>query len=397
MTCSELSQALNVQISEQVWERYFPLLNTCSSELCTEAMIDRLQDRFQLFGRYYTDVKEGFADLKNDPARKLFLDIFSLYMRECTVAEARAIPYPAPAGTPASHMLPLLVHLPSVEQAYDKLIARGFTHGEAVNTLSAYKIYLWEVENHRDGFIGISPAISCWMSQFTKGDMFYPGHGGINFQIITLPKDEPYFLRNRKTGKIQPVFGNSVRFHRSGLVLGSAGAEAPEGAFTAEFTETEKEYIGNPVENNLASAEAVHFSKDEWELALQPGDSVITTHIFWGSDFSPETVSLAFSEGQRMAREYFPEYSFKALRCFSWLMNPVINEALGKEAKLSQFSARFIRYPRISAAKAFLPYVFPGVSGDYAQYPENSRLQKVFKQILLDGGHIHEYPGVVLF
>ena len=397
MTCSELSQALNVQIPEQVWDRYYPVIDSCASELCSEALLDRLQDRFDLFGNYYEAVKEGFADLENDPARKLFLDVFSLYMRECTTAEAKAIPYPAPTGTPASHMLPLLVHLPSVEQTYAQLTSRGFTHAEAVHTLSAYKIYLWEVENHRDGFVGIPPIISCWMSQFTKGDMYYPGYGGLNFQIITLPKDEPYFLRSRESGKIIPVFGNGVRFHRSGLVLGSAGTEDEEGSYTTEFVETDKEYIGNPVNNNLASAETIRYSKEEWELVLQPGDSVITTHIFWGSDFTPDTVSKAFSEGQRMAREYFPEHQFKALRCFSWLMNPAINEALGEDAKLSQFSARFLRYPRISAAKAFFPYVFPSATGDYAQYPENSRLQKALKQILLDGGHVHEFPGVILF
>jgi len=397
MTRTELSQALNVPIPEHVWATYYPVIEAHSAILCSDALIDRLQNRFDLFGDYYKAVKEGYADLENDPARKLFLDIFSLYMRECTTAEAKLISYPAPAGTPASYMLPLLVHLPSVEQTYEQLTARGFTHEEAVHTLSAYKIYIWEVENHRDGFIGIPPGISCWMSQFTKGDIYYPGHGGLNFQIITLPKDEPYFLRNRKNGKIVPVFGSGVRFHRSGLVLGSAGAEDPEGSYTAEFAETAKEYIGYPVKNNLATNEKVSFSKEEWELALQPGDSVITTHIFWGSDFSPETVSLAFSEGQRMAREYFPEHHFKALRCFSWLMNPAINEALGEDAKLSQFSARFTRYPRISAAKAFFPYVFPGVNGDYQDYPENSRLQKALKQILLNGGHVHEFPGVILF
>ena len=98
-----------------------------------------------------------------------------------------------------------------------------------------------------------------------------------------------------------------------------------------------------------------------------------------------------------MAREYFPELNIKAQRCSSWLMNPLINEALGENAKLSGFSSRFVRYPRQSVGEAFIRYVFPGMPAVYEDLPEDSRLQKAFKKHLLEGGKIYEYSGVLMF
>lgn len=397
MTHSQLSEALNVQIPEEVWNTYYPQLEARKNELCSLTLLEKLEEKFSLFGEYFEAVKEGFLDLENDPARKLYLDLYSLYMRDCSGDEAKRFDYPKPAGTPASNMLALLVHLPALELAEQELAKRGFSHEEIKHNFSIYRIYLWEVEKYRDGFIGIPPYISNWMSQFTKCEIYYPGHGGLNFQLLTIADHEPYFLQNRKTGELLPVFGNSIPFHVSGVVLGSAGAEDPEGSFVTEFKETENAYIGHPVRNIQIYREAEEFSKEEWELVLKPGDWVISTHIFFGADFTKEVVDLAFAEGQRMAREYFPEYNIKAQRCSSWLMNPLINEALGENAKLSGFSSRFVRYPRQSVGEAFIRYVFPGMPAVYEDLPEDSRLQKAFKKHLLDGGKIYEYSGMLMF
>lgn len=56
-----------------------------------------------------------------------------------------------------------------------------------------------------------------------------------------------------------------------------------------------------------------------------------------------------------------------------------------------------IRIGVIGAGKAFLDFVFPGQQVPYARLPENSRLQRAFKQHLLDGGQIYEYSGLLLF
>lgn len=398
MTIQEFSEILNISVDAKLWQTYNPIPSARKNELCTDALLERLELRFGMFGEYFDAVKEGLADLENYPKAKQFMDMVSLYIRDCTTAEAKAIPYPDRTDTAALRMLPLLVHLPSVENLYDSLCQRGFTHEQACHTLSIYRIYLWETQMHRRGYVGITPFVSQWMSQFTKGEIYYPGIGGLNFQIYTLPGDEPYILRNRKTAEILPIFGNDVVFCKGGkAVLGSVGTEDPEESFTTHFYETENAYIGNPTRNCLVSPVREEFLKSEWELILRPGDNVITTHIFWGSDFSPDVVKRAFAEGQRIAKICFPECHIKAQRCCSWLMNPLINDSLGENSKLSQFSSMFVRYPRKSAGKTFVDYVFPGHYASYEELPENSSLQRAFKKHLLKGEYIYEYSGILVF
>lgn len=397
MTFEELTRALGVEDHAPLPEGYYPAPKEREAELCSLELIDRLHEKFALFGEYYEAVRQGFLDLENDPLRKAYLDSMSLYFKDSPLKLLRKVKYPLSVGTPASNMLPFLVHLPSVERTYEIYRERGFTHEEAMVSLKIFQIYIREEEHFRTRIVGVSRPISCWMSQFTKGEMFYLGCGGINFQPLCLSEKEPYVLRNKKTGALQPVFGVAFPVHKSGLPLGSAGAEEEEGSFLAEFEETETEYIGYPSDARRISLEKKAFSKEEWTLAAGPGDTVISTHIFWDADFSPETVEKAFSEGIAKAKACYPEYDFKALHCCSWLMSPEINDALGEKSKLSMFSARFTRYPKKSAGKLVFNYVFPGFSADsLEELPENTGLQRAFKKILLSGGQIYETSGLML-
>lgn len=397
MTLSQLAESLAIDINAEALGAYCPVPQNRRGELCSMALIERLQEHLDLFGDCYEDVKAGFADLENDPARREYMHVLSLYLKDCTADEAKAIVCPPYSGTAASAMMPLLVHLPSIEGLYDDMRRRGFTHDEAKTSLSIYRIYMREEKLHRGGYVGISPAISGWMTLFTKGQIFYPGYAGLNFQLHNIAHNDPYFLRNRHTGEVIAVCGEWQTFHRSGLVLGSAGAEDEQGAFTALFEETADAYIGNPVRNYRTLRERERFPKADWEPALKPLDRVLGTHIFWDADLSPELIDRALSEAKRMGEQYFPECGFKGIYCSSWMMNPLIGEALGKQSKIDGFASRFMRYHKKSAANTYRSFVFPGHYASTEDLPENSRLQRAFKKRLSEGGYIYETPGVIIF
>lgn len=397
LNLTELSKALGVDIPADKLSSYSPIPDGRNAELCSLELIERLEERFHLFGEYFDDVKAGFEDLKNDPARWEYLNILCLYIKDHEMPEAGTLAYPPYVGTPASAMLPLLVHLPSIEGLYDGMRRRGFTHEEAKTTLSIYRQYMREEKLYRGGYVGISGGISNWMAYFTKGNFFYPGYAGLNFHLTNIPHNDPYFLRHRKTGEIQPLFGDGQEFHRSGILLGSAGAEDTEGMFIAQFEETNTAYIGNPSRGGLTSRERERFCKSEWELVLKPLDRVLGTHIFFDADLSPDQLDIAFREAERMGREYFPECGFKGIYCSSWMMNPMIGEILGEQSKIHGFASRYTRYQKQSAGTLYRSFVFPGKYETDEQLPENTTLQREFKKHLLAGGHIYEVPGVIIF
>ena len=397
MDLSELKKQLNIEIDLEKFAPYFPLPKSRENELCTIELIERLQKKFNLFSEYYEDVKAGFFDLLKDANLLLYMHILSLYIKDCTIDEGKVIVCPSYNGTAASAMLPLLVHLPSIERLYEDMRNRGFTDEEAKSTLKIYYVYMREEKLHRGGYVGISPAISAWMTQFTKGQIFYPGYAGLNFQLLNIAHNDPYFLRNRQNGEIIALSGEEQTFHRSGKVLGSAGCEDEEGSFKGLFEETETDYIGNPIRNYITLREPETFFKTDWELVLKPLDRVLCTHIFWDADLSPELVDKALSEAKRYCEQYYPECGFKGIYCSSWMMNPLIGELLGKESKIDKFASRFMRYHKKSFGTLYRSFVFPGKYNSIEEFPETTRLQKGFKKRLLEGGYIYETPGVIIF
>lgn len=398
MTFEELTKQLEIDGHPSLPDGYFPVPTERSDELCTLDMICRLQEKYNLFAEYFEAVQDGFADLENDPYRKAYLDAVSLYFKDASIDEVLKIKYPPSVNTPVSNMLPLLVHLPSIESTYENYRNRGLSHEEAVTCLSIYAIYLREERAYRSKIVGISPVISNWMSRFTKCTIIYLGDSGLNFQTFKTPCDFPYILKSRTSGEYITVFADGYNVHKSGVPLGSKGAEDIYGSFETRFEETSDSYIGNIADARYIDSTTKIFLKSEWELVLKAGDDVISTHIFWDSDFTPENIEHAFNRGVDKMIKAYPEYNFKALYCCSWLMSPEINDALGEKSKLSKFSSRFLRFPIVSGAGSVHAYVFPNNKGsDVCDYDENTSLQRSIKKLLLNGKYVYDTCGVIPF
>lgn len=397
MTLTELCLALRVKSFPPELEAYYPVPAERKGELCSEALLSRLEKDYALFGDYYGAVSEGLRDLENDPNRRAYLDSVSLFIKDQPEEECRKLHYPPAEESPASRMMPLLAHLPAVDGSYEAMRRRGLTHEEVVHHLSAYRIYLWESEHSRTGWVGIPANISRWMIRFTKGSLFLPMGCGLNFgPRKLLVGSSPYFLRHRKTGEVMPLFGDGILFHRSGLILGSAGATEEEGSFAALYEETEEAYVGNPTRLGLVSQNRERFPKADWQLFAAPGDVVLTTHIFIGTDLTPERVTETLREAKRIAKECYPEYDFKGIGSTTWLFNPLLGRLLGDTSKLARFAGRFTRFPAKSAAKSWFAYVFPGCDpdGPIEALPDKTSLQRKLKTEMEKGIGVHEFSGL---
>lgn len=398
MNFEELSKSIGIDGHMFLPDGYFPAPSKRNDELCSLTLISRLQKKYNLFAEYYDAVKEGYNDLANDPLRKAYLDAVSLYLKDASLQESLKIKYPPSIDTPASNMLPLLVHLPSIETTYENYRKRGLDHEKALKCLSIYAIYLREEQNYRSKIIGISPVIASWFTRFTKCAIVYFGDYGFNFQPFKTPDDFPYILKDIKSGKYVCIFPQGYEVHKSGVPLGSKGAEDREEAFYTNFYETNDFYMGHIANPRHIDKKPQTFSKNEWELVLKAGDDVISAHIFWDSDFDPEKIDTALKNGVKNTVKAYPEYDFKGLYCQSWLMSPEINDALGDSSKLSKFSSRFTRFPCISAGTAVNHYVFPNNLGDKTEnFDEKTSLQRAIKSKLLNGKYVYDTCGIIPF
>lgn len=192
------------------------------------------------------------------------------------------------------------------------------------------------------------------------------------------------------------ILMNGVKIHRSGMILGSAGCTDIEGSFEANIAETDDYYEGFPVgPNGLAINQKVRLPKNEWQIALQKGDNVISVHIPPRLSLKKEICDASYELARRIYQEHYPEYKYKAFVCHSWMMDPQISTLLGKDTNIPLFQKKFMRYPLLSAGRGVMNFVFlrPGAT-NIEDLPEDTTLRRVIKKHLLDGKYMYEMGGV---
>lgn len=353
--------------------------------------VEEMEEQFGVCGIYLEDVKRGAEDLCRDEKRLAWGAAAAAYFTDCSVEEARAIPFPKTDATPAGDMLPFLVLLTQVKTAAQRYERLGI-QGQALRTLlGAYVSSLSSVKN-RTSRPGIDKMYYQWTCLYAKTMIFR--HGGFNFEFRSFP-NRAVILKNRTDGTVVPVMF-SGSFHKNGLVLGSAGCEDTTDSFDADFLETEDCFYGHPTRNGKASPERVCFPKTVWECVLRPGDPVLSVHIPKKTDLSPEAIARDFSQGLALARRYVPDRAPKCLFCSSWLLDPGLEDILGPEAKIPAFGRMFTRYPVKSPGDHVFSFVFPPSCKSLEELPENTRLERGLKHLYLSGGYNYAFAGVII-
>lgn len=362
-------------------------------KLCSLTLIEELEEKYDFFGNYLETVKNAWQELEADEEKKLWVDVASLYYPECTLKEAEALPLPPTDETPSGDFLALFVMLPSVDLAYNEYLRRGFSAEEAKNNLSNFKRNIWVMDEFVLGRPAIVAGYYKWLCNYAKNIIF--DHGCLNFEFRKHTKTS-LVLRNKKSSEHRILMIDRT-CHKSGHILGTAGFEDEAGSFITPLVETESEWRGHTIENHLIREQADVFPKSEWEIAIKPGDDVIGLHIPRGVNFTPEAIDQSLAEGLGIAKERYPEWKPVAFECTSWMMSPTLNEVLGDKAKISRFSARFLRFPIKNMGMDIFGYVFPKDCTDFEKFPETTSLQRALKAKYLKGERAFAYTGIIPF
>jgi hypothetical protein len=106
-------------------------------------------------------------------------------------------------------------------------------------------------------------------------------------------------------------------------------------------------------------------------------------------------VDATLRETKAFLRDYFPEFSYKAFVCGSWLLDPQLETLLGRDANIVKFGKRFARLTAKSAGNGVFNFVFkkPNTDFDIRDLPESTRLERALKEHYLNGKAIYEMYG----
>lgn len=389
MKFQEIAARLGVTEYPEVLNGVYENLANERVDICDLALIEKLQKEFEVFGEYYDKVVEGATAVAADPVRKAWGETVATALKTKTVAKARLVPTPVSDETVGADMLPLLILIPfilDVEALYRKM---GFEESEVLRIVKSFGGCIKATEA-RTGRPGYNRSYFNWQGLYLRGALFR--FQSFNYELRD--HDFAYILKNRTTGELLPVMADGT-YHRSGMVLGSAGYEDEEGSFEATFEETEDSYIGYPAIDNLVVNRKETYPRSEWECVLRPGDHVISVHIPAKTDLSPEAVEKSYLDGLKFIDEQFPDYKPKAYFCKSWLLDPHLEEMLGSQSKISRFLNGFTKWPGKSEGRDVFGFVFVGFKGELKDLPEDTTLMRKLKAWYLEGNYIHGTCGVL--
>ena len=391
MTLQQIAQLVGVEDYPADMEQAYRQILTDPAPACDIEAIDRLQQQYDMFGRFYDLVREYAHKVNEDPARSLWVKTAVAYARAGDFAQANTVPVPAPDGTQLTALLPFYILVGQIPESMDEYRRRGFSEEETVQYSRVYKNSLATVEA-RTGMPGTDKLYYGWAGHYAKVQIFKVA--GLQFEMRKLP-GQTIYLRHKTTGQIVPLMLRGT-IHRSGIQhTASAGFQDDRGAFTCSFREDAENYYGHGVREGIVSQTEETFPKNLWECALRPGDPCLGMHIPRGADISNQAVDTAIAAAHGLIEERFPEFSGRLVYCSSWLLDPTLGKLLGENSRITGFQNRYVRHPQVSAGMHVFGHVFPKKCADYTQLPENTRLERVLKDLYLNGGHIYAYAGVI--
>ncbi len=210
--------------------------------------------------------------------------------------------------------------------------------------------------------------------------------------------DYPAVVLRSRTGAYRILMANA-RFHRSGLVLGSPAAEDEDGAFDADFVETDTYYEGYPPAPTIPGKPArvqktrVRLPKSGWEVVLRPGDPYLVTHIPPVQAFGHDIQRASYRRAREIYANCYPDLGIRAIHCRSWLIAPQMQAFLKPDSNIVAFQRDHLLYPAPCNGQAVFSHLFLQPVERMEDLPERTAMERGVKAVYVGGGVIYECAG----
>ena len=249
------------------------------------------------------------------------------------------------------------------------------------------------------GAIGLEEwVLRYWFSNtVASGDLYRLGR----MEYILRPfEGNLRVYRHRQSGRVQALAENGANFTADGHApfdidevtaahYGWLHEDAPHGGWTAKLTEDAECVTGTPISPyGFALPGALRLVKNEWELQLRNGDTMIDMHI---PNYMPLRLDLLHASLRR-ALDFFPVYHpdqpFKAFVCESWIFNTQLADLLPASSNLLAFQRQGYLFPRPSDGVEGMYFIFGQWLVDLDTAPQDTQLQRAVLADLRAGGKL---------
>ncbi|NMB95265.1 MAG: DUF5596 domain-containing protein [Clostridiaceae bacterium] len=380
-------------IFEKAMEKYE--LNGC--ELADERKLREINDKYCVFTRYFDKILMAAKLIRENERLSRFLTLLGMAMsnRSVFIDDLKLLELPkAQSGIdPLGYDLVSFFVFPvTIPATYAKYRNHNVPENIIRKTLEEYEDCIMGYEL-RNGKVGFDTVYLSWGQLIVDSLLLRVGR--FNFELLSSFKGGIRVFRN-SLGEVK-VLADGIRLHRSGAALGSPKYKDDNGAYNANFVETDEYWEGYPIiEGGVATSQRIKIEKRYWKPILQKGDPVISVHIPPNEDFSPENCEKSYIEANRIIKRCYPDFKFKAFVCYSWLMDPQLEYLLKPDSNIIAFQKKFIRFPTVSSGNSVFYHVFLKKYERLQDLPENTSLQRALKKHYFEGNYIYDLGGFFL-
>ena len=402
----DIRQKLNIELESPFFDEALEqaLAMPAVPQWLTEEFINKVEADFSLLGDYKDAVVRAAGQVAQDDdlcllAKVLFCivakkQVYSKSFTALTLPEA-----PEGAQPEGYALLALLPILGNVRIFADDLIRRGVPQDVIFDS---FYFLRYRIKSHAEKDVPPyfdKPAftmfgIHVYNNNIEVGRLRYEIHHGFDRNVKVFADGN---------GNVR-ILMCDVKLHAKGHILGVVGYTDEEGAYDANFVETDEYYEGYAVDpaSGLAENTRTRLPKKDWKVILQSGDTVLKVHLRGGQKLLKEDCDISYARAQEIFQKGFPEYDFKGFVCNTWLLCPVMGRFLKPDSNIMLFQEKYNLFPAKNNAPDVFGYVY-GLRVDSAAdvdpetLPEDNSMQRGVKQLLKEGTYVHQFNGFIPF
>ena len=283
------------------------------------------------------------------------------------------------------NVLVMLSTVPEMQETYHRL---GVPEDIVRDTVSDLRL-LMETDLYYQRYHrwGITPWIARWLCHHWQGKLLQLGR--LQFSLSTFG-GRLHAYRHRRTREVLAIAEPGIRYGSDGNAWSACCGDDP-GAWTSSLETMEDAVIGNPITpDGFAHRQTRRLALVEWELALAPGDEMLTFHVPAAGPLKFEDCGESFRRALAVFPRYFPEFNFRGFCTSTWLMDTRLQDILPPESNIVRLQHEMYLYPGLQGDnQQIYQRVFGWGVADINSVPWKTSLQKTIGQYLNNGGHFH--------
>lgn len=285
-------------------------------------------------------------------------------------------------------LLNVLVMLSAVPQMQETFRRLGIPANIVRDTVSDLRLWMeTDMYYQRYQRWGITPWIARWLCHHWRGKLLQLGR--LQFSMGIFPGCIRVY-RHRYRQELLAISDEGIRYSADGNAWRECCGNDP-GAWTSSMKMLKGIIIGNPITpDGIAHRHTTRLELHEWDLALAPGDDILTFHIPATGPLRFEECGISFRKALEIFPRYYPEFEFRGFYSGTWLLDKRLQTLLPHESNIVRMQRELYLYPGLQGDnQQVYQRVFGWGVTDINSVSWETSLQNIIGQYLNSGGHFH--------